>query len=134
MTLKFFTFWIGFAQVTNINRFMHLRTSSKNKQTNEKENETSEEKKCHDFAKNIIKTISIFFFLVSNPFFFILVVLNDYKIILLFTFPRNASVTTKDVVPIPDNTNGWTLLVASVMKGFSVPTMNCCLVTLFPSY
>ena len=75
-----------------------------------------------------------FFFLVSNPFFFILVVLNDYKIILLFTFPRNASVTTKDVVLIPDNTNGWTLLVASVMKGFSVPTMNCCLVTLFPSY
>ena len=75
-----------------------------------------------------------FFFLVSNPFFFILVVLNDYKIILLFTFPRNASVTTKDVVPIPDNTNGWTLLVASVMKGFSVPAMNCCLVTLFPSY
>lgn len=67
-------------------------------------------------------------------FFFILVVLNDYKIILLFTFPRNAGVTTKDVVPIPDNTNGWTLLVASIMKGFSVPTMNCCLVTLFPSY
>ena len=48
---------------------MHLRTSSKNKQTNEKENETSEEKKCHDFAKNIIKTISIFFSGVKPVFF-----------------------------------------------------------------
>lgn len=81
-----------------------------------------------------LKLFQIFFFWCQTRFFFILVVLNDYKIILLFTFPRNASVTTKDVVPIPDNTNGWTLLVASVMKGFSVPTMNCCLVTLFPSY